>query len=332
MAEEEPLEPQRPIIDPHLHLWDVRGGAGDLVTSPRFLLHEAAAMIAASGHNVTHTVFLECHAMHRADGPEELRPVGETEFVVGQAAMSASGNYGPTKIAHRIVSTANLLLGERVAPVLEAHLAAGGGRFRGIRMRAAYSDAGMFGMPCDPETKGILTRPAFRAGARVVSDMGLSLDVWCFHTQLGELIGLADSLPELSIVLNHIGTPESMGVWAGREAEARSEWAGLIAQLAERPNVTIKLGGLGMDVSSGIGSNSNPQSSQALADKWRPYLETCIAAFGPDRAMFESNFPPDNAAGSYGATWNAFKIVAADYSEAEKDALFRGTAARVYRM
>ena len=332
VAEEAPLDPERPIIDPHLHLWDIRADPNGIVLAQRFLLHEAAEMIAASGHSITHTVFLECHAMHRADGPVELRPVGETLFAAGQAAISASGNYGAVRIAHRIVGTADLLLGGRVAPVLEAHVAAGGGRFRGIRMSAAYSEAGMFGMPANPGMKGLMTRPAYREGAAVLARMGLSLDVWCFHTQLGELIALADALPDLAIVLDHIGTPESMGFWAGREAEARGEWAALIGKLAQRPNVTIKLGGLGMDVTGGIGSTSRGAPSQRLADKWRPYIETCIAAFGAERAMFESNFPPDNASGSYGATWNAFKRIAAPCSEAEKDALFSGTAARFYQI
>lgn len=322
MQEETPLDPARPIIDPHLHLWDPQGK----VAPPRFLLHEAAEMIADSGHNVTHSVFLECHAMHRADGPEEMRPVGETEFVVGQAAISASGSYGPAKIAHRIVGTANLLLGGAAAPVLEAHIAAGGGRFRGIRMSVAYCDAGMFGWAANPEMKGLMTRPAFREGAGVLASMGLSLDVWCFHRQLPELTQLADSLPDLAIVLDHVGTPED------RSDETRAEWAALIRELARRPNVAVKLGGLGMDITSGIGTNLRGQGSDVLAKLWRPYIETCIAEFGAERAMFESNFPPDNDAGSYGATWNAFKRIAAGCSEDEGDALFRRTAARFYQI
>jgi L-fuconolactonase len=332
MEEEAALDPERPIIDPHLHLWEILADPLGMRKPQRFLIHEAAEAVARSGHKITHTVHVECHAMHRADGPPELRPVGETEYANGQAAMSASGAYGPTRFAHRIVSTANLLLGERVAPVLEAHMAAARARFRGIRMSTAWSAGGMFGMPADPAGAGLLARPEFREGARVLAKMGLSLDVWCFHTQLGELIALADALPDLAIVLDHVGTPESMGAYAGREAEARREWAGLIGELAQRPNVTIKLGGLGMDLAGGIGDTMLWQTSQQLADKWRPYLETCIEAFGPPRAMFESNFPPDNSAGSYGATWNAFKLIARGASEAEKDALFRRTAARIYRI
>ena len=317
MPQEPPLEPGRRIIDPHLHFWEPHGGA-------RFLVQEAAAMIAASGHNVTHSVFVECHAMYRADGPADMRVVGETEFASGQAAMSASGNYGPARLGHRIVGTANLLLGARVAPVLEAHVSAAGGRFRGVRMGTAWRAEGQFGRPADPAGAGLVARQAFRDGAKVLAQMGLSLDVWCFHRQLGELIDLADMVPDLSIVLDHLGTPED------RSDAVRDEWAAAIAALARRANVTIKLGGLGMDHEHGMGHAGRAASSSELAGEWRPYIETCIAAFGPQRAMFESNFPPDNAAGSYGATWNAFKIIAADYSEAEKDALFSGTAARVY--
>jgi len=328
VAEEVPLEPERPIIDPHLHLWEIFAAPGGSVQPQRFFVPEAAAMIAASGRNVTHTVFLECGAMHRADGPAELRCVGETEFVAGQAAMSASGRYGPARIAHRIVGTADLLLGEAVAPVLEAHVAAGGGRFRGIRMAAAWREVGMFGFPCNTALRGLLARPEFRAGTKVLATMGLSLDVWLFHPQLAELIALADAVPDLTIVLDHIGTPDI----AGRGQAALAEWSAQIAELARRPNVVIKLGGMGMDMDGAIGSSQCGLSSAVLAERWRPMVDTCIAAFTPARAMFESNFPPDNASASYGATWNAFLRIAAGYSASEKDDLFRRTAARTYHI
>ncbi len=328
MAEEAPLDPDRRIIDPHLHLWEIFPDSGGVAQPQRFFVPEAAAMIAASGHNVTHTVFLECGAMHRANGPAEMRPVGETEFVRGQAAMSASGKYGPARIAHRIVGTADLMLGEAARPVLEAHVAAGGGRFAGIRMSAAWREAGMFGYPCNAALRGLLTRAECRAGAQVLAAMGLSLDVWLFHPQLGELIALADAVPDLAIVLDHVGTPDL----AGQGDAAFGQWSALIGELARRPNVTIKLGGMGMDMDGAIGSTSHGLGSEALAEAWRPMIETCIAAFSPARCMFESNFPPDNASASYGATWNAFKRVAAHCSEAEKDNLFRRTAARTYKI
>jgi L-fuconolactonase len=330
--DETPLEPHQPIIDPHLHQWHVLPAPGSLMSPHRYLFDEMQEMIADSGHNVTHTVFVECHAMLRADGPEELRPVGETEFAGGIAAMCASGNYGPLRACHRIVSTANLLLGAGVRPVIEAHAAAGGERFRGIRMSTAWSTEGLFGFPSDPSLQGLMTRPAYREGAAVLSEMGYSLDAWCLHTQLEELMALADALPDLQIVLDHVGTPESQGKWQSRQDEAHEQWAGLIRELARRPNVAVKLGGLGMNMSRPIGADFRDASSEVLAQEWRPCIETCIEAFGAERCMFESNFPPDRDGGTYGATWNAFKIIAKDCSADEKDALFSGTAARIYRI
>lgn len=318
--EEVALEPERPIIDPHLHFWDIRPETG---AHQHFLFPECPAMATAAGHKVTHTVFVECGQMYRQDAAPELACVGETEFVVGIAAMSASGNYGPARYAHRIVGSADLTLGARVRPVMEAHLAVAGERFRGIRMPLVYNETGLFGFPCDPALKGMMLRPDFREGARVLADLDLSLDVWCVHSQLPELIALSDALPDLAIVLDHVGTP--LG-------DDRAEWAAAIAELARRPNVRVKLGGMGMDLTGPIPAGTGEGRSKYLARQWRPLVETCIAAFGPDRAMFESNFPPDKAAASYGATWNAFKIIARDYSEDEKDSLFRGTAARTYRI
>lgn len=328
-GEEAPIDPEREIVDPHHHFWDWLDMPETLRVPKRFLFPELLEAMERSGHKFTHTVFVQCHAMHRADGPDELKPVGETEFVNGIAAMSASGNYGPCKVAAGIVGTADLLLGAAVAPVLEAHLAAGGGRFRGIRFVTAYSEAGLFGFPCDPRIRGVMMNPAFRAGAAVLADMGLSLDVWCCHSQLPELIDLASALPNLRIVLDHIGTPEIWG--AGRPEEVRAEWQKSIVELARRPNVSIKLGGVGMNASGSI-ATGRKASSEALAEEWRPWFESCIAAFGHSRCMFESNFPPDNASGSYGATWNAFKRIAASHSEDEKTALFSGTARDFYRL
>lgn len=329
---EAPLDPGLPIIDPHLHAWEILPAPGSLQAPRRFLFDEMRTMIAASGQNVTHTVFVECGQNYRLEGPEHLRPVGETEFANGIAAMSASGNYGTVRINHRIVGMANLLLGAGVRPVLEAHAAACGERFRGVRMATAWSVEGMFGFPPDPSLQGIMARPAFHEGAAVLAEMDLSLDVWCFHTQLEEVMALADALPGLTIVLDHVGTPEAHGSWEGRQDEAFAQWSRYIAELARRPNVVIKIGGLGMNLNKMLGAELRGAPSAVLAEEWRPRIETCIEAFGPARAMFESNFPPDNDAGSYGAIWNAFRIVAKNASADETEALFRGTAARVYRI
>lgn len=326
------LEPGRPIIDPHLHLWEILP-VPDLPQQPQcFLLPELLATVAASGHAITHSIFVECHQMYRQDGPEELRSLGETEFANGVAAMSASGSYGPARISHRIVGSVDLRLGDRVRAVLDAHVAAAGERFAGIRMNTAFSEAGLFGYPCDPGLRHILRDPALQAGARVLAEMGLVLDVWCLQGQLDDLATLADAVPGLTIVLDHCGTPETHGPWHGREAEGFVDWAAKIAKLAQRPNVKVKLGGLGMDITGPIANATGLATGKELAALWRPVIETCIEAFSPARAMFESNFPPDKAAGTYGATWNAFKIITADASEADKDRLFRTTAAQTYRI
>ena len=332
VAEEPPLDPSRPIIDPHLHLWEIQAAPGSMQAPQRSLLHEAVEAIAASGHNLTHTVFVECHAMYRQDGPDDLRPLGQTEFANGAAAMSDSGGYGPCRIAHRIVGRVELTLGEAAEPVLERHLAVAGERFRGVRCNTAFSRAGMFGGACDPAAETLLPDDRFRAGARVLARLGLSLDVWCFHTQLSQLIDLADALPGLTLILDHLGTPESLGAYAGRPAEAFAEWRAAMAELARRPNVLVKLGGLGMDVAGALGRRPGTDTSEILAERWRPLIETCIEAFGPARCMFESNFPPDRDAGTYGATWNAFKRITAAASDTDKDFLFRRTAAAAYRI
>jgi predicted TIM-barrel fold metal-dependent hydrolase len=327
--DEPPIEPDRPIIDAHTHLWDIRATAGYPIEPQRFLLDETLAMIEQSGHNITHTVFVECMAMYRCRGPIELRPVGQTEFANGVAAMSASGIYGSARIAHRIVGHADLCLGERVEPVIAAHRAVAGERFRGVRMHTAFSEAGLFGAT-DDAARGRLADPQFHAGARVLARMGFSLDVWCLHPQLADVVALADAVPDLLIVVDHLATPERRGAYDGREADAITDWARAIAELARRPIVRMKLGGQGMDPYGPLATRPGNAGSSNLARQWRPMIETCIEHFTPGRCMFESNFPPDQRLATYGVIWNAFKIVADQYSAADKDCLFWRTAAQTY--
>jgi predicted TIM-barrel fold metal-dependent hydrolase len=321
--QEEILEPSLPIVDPHHHLWD----RPDWDT--RYLLDELLADL-NSGHTIVATVFLQCWSMHRADGPEALRPVGETEFVNGIAAMSASGNYGPTKVCAGIVGTADLRLGERVREVLEAHVQAGGGRFRGIRHSVARDASIPASMTVPPH---LLADPAYRAGFGQLQPLGLTFDAWLYHPQLDELTALAREFPETQIVLNHIGAPLGVGPYAGKRDEVFATWSGSMRELASCQNVHVKLGGLGMGrYGNGFHEQPTPPSSEALATAFRPYIETCIEAFGASRCMFESNFPVDKGAYSYAAYWNACKILARGASETEKTALFSGTAARFYRL
>jgi L-fuconolactonase len=330
--EEQPLDPERVIVDPHHHLWDHSNIPGVTAGAKPFLLQEFASVLEQSGHTVTHSVYVECMSMYRQDGPKDFRPIGETEFANGMAAMSASGRYGECRVASGIVATANLRLGAEVLPILEAQVAAGNGRLRGLRFITAYSDSGLFGRAADPARKGIALSSGFREGVRAMQRFGLSLDVWCFHTQLNEIVDLASACPDIQIILDHVGTPLTLDAHLGRDAEVFAQWRSGIGELARRPNVVVKLGGLGMNLAAPIGTTGGQAHSSTLADRWRPYVEVCIEAFGVNRCMFESNFPVDSATCTYGALWNAFKSIAASYTDDEKTALFSATAKTVYRL
>jgi L-fuconolactonase len=321
---EEIIEPDLPIIDPHHHLWDRPGY--------RYLFPELLADV-GSGHNIRATCYEQAREMYRADGPEELKSLGETQFVSGVSAMSASGKYGPTRCIAGIIGFVDLRLGERAKGILERHIAVSDGRLRGIRNGSTWSD--------DPTLKtftaggppGLLLDSGFREGFATLAPLGLTFDAWMFQTQLQDLVSLARAFPQTTIVLNHCGGPLAIGPYAGKREEAFTEWGDRIREVASLPNTYVKLGGLGMKL---IGftffENEQPPSSQDLEQAWRPYIETCITAFGPQRAMFESNFPVDKGSCSYQVLWNAFKRIAAGYSADEKSALFSGAAAKAYRL
>jgi L-fuconolactonase len=322
---EEIIEPDLPIVDPHHHLVE-RPETG------RYLLPELLADL-GSGHNVTATVYLEWLSMHRAHGPAELRPVGEVEFANGVAAMTASGGYGNQRVCAGIVGYADLALGGAVEQVLEAQIAAGGGRFRGIRfITATNPDQAQWGSIVN-RPPGLLLDRRVREGFARLAPLGLGFDAWLYHTQLGDLVDLARAFPDTLIVLDHVGGPIGLGRYAGRRDEVFALWRARIGELAACPNVYIKLGGLGMRMFGfTVHTHEMPPSSEELAAAWRPYIEAGIAAFGPDRAMFESNFPVDKGSCSYHVLWNAFKRIAAGCSAAEKTALFSGTAKKFYRL
>jgi L-fuconolactonase len=336
------LDPDLPIIDPHHHLWYVPEAVRAAMdpqanpffhvrrAKPRYLLEELLADL-GSGHRVVATVFVECHSMHRASGPQAMRPVGEVEFVNGIAAASASGAYGPVRACAGIVGHADLRLGEAVEAVLAAEIQAGGGRFRGVR-QASQSDPDAALAPVS-SPPGLLMDPAFRAGFSRLAPLGLSFDAFLYEPQLPELVDLARAFPETPIVLNHTGTPLGIGRYAGTQRERFGAWADNIRALAALPNVVAKLGGLGMPVCGFESFRADPQAtSEALAREWGPYFETCIEAFGAERCMFESNFPTESGTCSYPVLWNTFKRVAQGASADEKRALFFGVAERVYRL
>lgn len=315
------IEPDMPIIDPHHHLWDRGGG---------YFLDELLADI-QSGHNVVSTVFLQCVHGYRTDGPDAIKPVGETEFVAG-LAREADARGTKARVCEGIVGHADLLLGDDVTPVLEAHIAAGEGRFRGIRHVTARNEAFRASI-VPPPPAGIMADKAVRAAYARLGQFGLSFDAWLYHTQIDELADLARAFPDIPVILNHVGGPLGIGPFAGKRDEVFAAWRPAILRLAQCPNVSAKLGGLAMVVTGfEFHKQPEPPDSAALLAAWRPYLDTCIEAFGPSRCMFESNFPVDKAMCSYGSMWNAFKRAAAGHSAADKAAMFHGTAARVYRL
>jgi len=320
------LEPDLPIIDPHHHFWDTpqRG---------RYLLPELLTDI-GGGHNIVSTVFLECRSMYKKDGPTEMAPVGEVEFVNGISAMSASGGYGPCRVAEAIIGHADLTLGARVREVLEAEIKIGGGRFRGIRHGVAWDEHEAIYKFATRIVPLHLARDAkFREGFAQLAPLGLSFESWQYHPQLPDAADLARAFPGTTIILNHVGGVLGVGPYSGRRQEILAHWKKDIRELAKCPNVNVKLGGVGM-TSFGFDFHERelPPSSEDLAAAWRMYIEPCIEAFGVDRCMFESNFPPDKQSGGYTELWNAFKRITANASASEKKALYSGTAGRVYRL
>jgi L-fuconolactonase len=321
---EQALEPALPIIDPHHHLWDHPNN--------RYMLDEIVRDT-ATGHRIVATVFVECLSMYRADAPPSLKPVGETEFVNGIAAQSASGQYGETRVAAGIVSFADLTLGAAVDEVLQAHIAAAPARFRGIRHAGGFDP--------DPAVRNSHTHPTadlyqsarFREGFARLQGLNLSFEAWQYHPQMQSVTHLARAFPETTMILNHFGGPLGIGPYKGRRAEIFSQWKDDIAELARCPNVVVKIGGINMPVNGfDWHRRPSPPTSDELVAATRDYYLHTIDKFGPRRCMFESNFPVDRISCSYAVLWNSFKKIAAGFTAEEKDYLFRLTAAQTYRL
>lgn len=321
---EEILEPDLEIIDPHHHLWRFEAPG----------LYEVEQLWAdtGTGHNVTATVFVECGAEYKQSGPEALRPVGETTFVASQAALSEAVGPKAAKIKG-IVGFANLLLGVGVAPVLAAHIEAGKGLFRGIRHAASWdaSDEVRNGHSNPPEH--LYLNPTFQQGFAQLAKFGLTFEAWCYHHHIPDITVLARAVPDVTIILDHFGGPLGIGPYKDKRAEIFEQWKQDIAELATCPNVVAKLGGLAMPINGfGWHKAEKPARSDDIVNAHGPYYRHTIDCFGPDRCMFESNFPVDRQSVSYPVLWNAFKKMAAGFSADEKTALFSGTAKRIYRL
>jgi predicted TIM-barrel fold metal-dependent hydrolase len=326
LRHEDPIEPGLPIVDAHHHLWDRPGRSYRAV--------EMGRDIAESGHHIVATVYMDSGMGYATSGPESLRSVGETSWVLHQArSMPPEG----TQFGLGIVSRTDFRLGDSVRPVLEAHVAAGEGRFKGIRQLAIWDADASLTDPLVQSTQGcgpgLLADESFRQGFRCLAELGLTFDTWVYSPQLPEVTDLARAFPETAIVLNHCGTPLAQGVYAGRQDETRSAWAAGLKELGKSGNAYCKLGGLAKWLTgSQLHLQATPPSSDDLVDAWRPYMETCLEAFGSSRCMFESNFPQEKPSCSYAAFWNACKKLSAGLQPHERHDLFVGTAARAYRL
>jgi predicted TIM-barrel fold metal-dependent hydrolase len=315
------IDPDLPICDPHHHLWE---------RPPRdYLLGELLHDI-QSGHNVISTVAVECRYSYRQAGPDELRPVGETEFLDKVAYQVGADPVIKTRVAAAIVAHTNLTLGDNAATVLEAHRAASPDRFRGVRHSTIWDASGALRSDAPP---GLLGDSQFRRGFACLGKLNLSFDAWLYYPQLPELVDLARAFPQVTIILDHIGAPLGVGPYAGKRDEVFQAWSRGIAALAGCPNVFVKLGGVG-SLRSGYDWHERlvKPSSVELAAALRPYFEWCIEKLGADRCMFESNFPVEKLSTSYVNLWNSFKRITEKYSVGERAALFHDTAARVYRI
>lgn len=318
---EDVIDPVLPIVDAHHHLWE-EGGVPYLLDE---MLDDTG-----DGHRIVATVFVQAHYGYRSGGSPHLAPVGETEKVaaISRAARQAGAS---TDIAAAIVAYADLTLGDRLVEVLEAHAAAAEGRLRGIRHSVSRDPNFPDGIVIRPAPERLLSDPAYRAGLAKIEAFGLSYDAMLYHRQIPELTALACAMPGLPIILDHIGCILGVGPYASRREDTYRMWLADMTALARCPNVSVKLGGLGMIVCGARWhEQSLPPSSEDLASAWEPYILACIDLFGPDRCMFESNFPVDKGMYSYRTGWNAFKRLTNGASVEEKTALFSGTASRTY--
>lgn len=328
---EKAIDPDLPICDAHHHLWDFRG-RGPVGWQDRYLLEDILEDT-NTGHDIQSTVFVECMAMLRFDGPKEMKPVGETEFVNGIAAQSASGLYSKSKIAAAIVGFADLSLGESVRPVLEAHITAGGSRFRGVRVAAGWDSSPEIANSHRNPKQNLYLSTEFRRGFAQLAPLGLSFDAWLFHPQLEDITDLARSFSETDIVVNHCGGPIGAGPYKTNQNEAIEQWRSGLRKLATCPNVKMKLGGLLMDLNGfDWQSADHAPSSLQLLEATKDYYEYVIELFGTNRCMFESNFPVDKVGCSYSVLWNLFKRLTKNYSANEKADLFHDVATRFYKI
>ena len=325
---EDPILPNIPIIDPHHHLWDVGFG--------RYYIEELLEDINSSGHNIVSTVYIMSSSntkIYSKDGLEEFKPLTEIEFATSEGKRADLIPNNRVKVNASIVGSVDLTYGNKLQPVLEKAVNISEGRLKGIRMLLASHTDPRISSGAVKSDLGLMLHPNFIDGAKCVQDANLSLDFWIYHTQLNEMEKIARALPDLTIILNHIGGPIHIGEYEGKQAATHREWRSAMMRLSRIPNINVKLGGLGMAVNGAKFHNSKfPPNSVQLSDIWKPWIYETIDMFGFDRCMFESNFPVDKGSCSYGALWNAFKILAKDMSDDEINKLFSKNAAKIYKI
>lgn len=326
LRHEAAVDPDQPVLDSHHHLYHRPG--------LRYLLDAYLADVDC-GHRIIASVAVQARAMLRAEGPPELAALGETEFLNGQAAISASGGYGAARVAAGIVGHVDLRLGAGVREVLERHVSAAGGRadqggrFCGIRQPLAWdADPSLLNLAYFT-TETLANAPEFLDGLRLLARMGLTFDIWAFYPQLPLLAKLARAVPDLTFVLDHLGGLIRAGRLQGRDIFA--DWRAGLSQIAACPNVVVKLSGLGMRLSDfGHDAQPLPPSSEQLAVVWAPWVMTAVDLFGPSRCMWGSNFPVDKGSYGMGVGLNAYKRLLAGLSPNERDDIFWRTASRCY--
>lgn len=323
LVEEEIVEPSRVIVDPHHHLWERPGS--------RYLADDFLAD-ASSGHAVSASVFVECKSSYRQQGPANRRSLGEVEFASDIAeAAAASGSIG---ICRGIVAGTDFrALGQESEEIFNSFLKLGKGRLRGFRQPSSWTENAAISSIFPDMPRYLLLDERFRDGFSGLGRLGLSFDAFLFHPQIPDLIDLANAFPETKIVLDHLGGPLAIASAGDLRREVFDDWLAAIRELSRCANVSIKLGGLGMNYPGfDFHLRERPPGSDELARCWRPLIDAAIEAFGTKRSMFESNFPPDKSTCSYQVLWNAFKKITASFSEDEKNDLFNGTATAFYRL
>ena len=328
LKREQPLFPDLPIIDPHHHLWDVGFG--------KYYVEELLNDINTSGHNIKATVYIMSSSntiIYSKEGPEEYKTLPEIEFALKEGKRSDLIPNNNIKVNASIVGSLDLTHGNKLKPVIEKGIEVSEGRLKGIRMLlASHKDPRITSGAVKSDLR-LMLHPNFIEGAKCLQDAGLSLDFWIYHTQLLEMERIAKALPDLNIILNHIGGPIQIGEYEGKQALTHREWRPAMMRLSRLPNINVKLGGLGMALNGAkFHLNDQPPSSIELSDNWKPWIYETLNMFGVDKCMFESNFPVDKGSCSYGSLWNAFKLITNEMSENEKKKLFYENAAKTYKI